>query len=645
MRMIRLLGSTCLVFGLALLPAAAQQRPIDYSPNGINLTKGRSWITTIFGQGPIPVSLLHTNNSPLVYTFIKDGQLQLTLDDAVALALENNLDIAIQRLNLPIADTDIMRARGGTAPRGVSTGIVSGTPGGGGPTTGGAGATGAAPGGTSTAVGGAGAGAAGIVSSTLGGGPPVPSFDPSFLSTYEISDATTPESITFITGTTQLITHTGTANFSYNQGFLPGTELSIGFQNSRTTSNNQRTLFNPTLNSGLQVSITQPLLQGFGASVNGRNLVIAKNNREISDIAFRQQVEATVAQVEDIYWNAVSARDAVTVAQGALALAEKILADNQRQVQIGTMAPLSVTQEQAVVATDRQSLITAQTNYEYNQLLLKNAVTKDMSDPRLADIPAVPTDKIAVSPNEPVQPVQDLIKQALQFRPELAISRINLVNQNISLRAVKQELLPTLDLIGAYGATGLAGQVVPGAGSNPFGGSGADLGPFIGGYGRALTNVFQGNYPTYTVGLQLNIPITNHSGQADVVRAQLELQQTQLQQQQQTNQIILEVRNAQFTVQQDRAAAAAAQEAVRLQQETLDAAQKKFNLGATTITEVITDQNALTQAQSNLVTSLTNYEEAKVNLERLTGTTLTANRISVQDAENGKISQMPHVRE
>lgn len=638
MRMIRLLGSTCLVFGLALLPAAAQQRPIDYSPNGINLTKGRSWIKTIFGQGPIPVSLLHTNNSSLVYTFIKDGQLQLTLDDAVALALENNLDIAIQRLNLPIADTDIMRARGGTAPRGVSTGIVSGTPGGGGPTTGGAGATGAAPGGTSTAVGGAGAGAAGIVSSTLGGGPPVPSFDPSFLSTYQISDATTPESITFITGTTQLITHTGTANFSYNQGFLPGTELSIGFQNSRTTSNNQRTLFNPTLNSGLQVSITQPLLQGFGASVNGRNLVIAKNNREISDIAFRQQVEATVAQVEDIYWNAVSARDAVTVAQGALALAEKILADNQRQVQIGTMAPLSVTQEQAVVATDRQSLITAQTNYEYNQLLLKNAVTKDMSDPRLADIPAVPTDTIAVSPNEPVQPVQDLIKQALQFRPELAISRINLVNQNISLRAVKQELLPTLDLIGAYGATGLAGEVVPGA-------SGADLGPFIGGYGRAVTNVFQGNYPTYTVGLQLNIPITNHSGQADVVRAQLELQQTQLQQQQQTNQIILEVRNAQFTVQQDRAAAAAAQEAVRLQQETLDAAQKKFNLGATTITEVITDQNALTQAQSNLVTSLTNYEEAKVNLERLTGTTLTANRISVQDAENGKISQMPHVRE
>ncbi|HZT74368.1 MAG TPA: TolC family protein [Terriglobales bacterium] len=643
--MIRLLGSTCLVFGLALLPAGAQQRPIDYSANGINLTKGRSWIKTIFGQGPIPVSLVHTNNSPLVYTFIKNGQLQLTLDDAVALALENNLDIAIQRLNLPIADTDIMRARGGTAPRGVSTGIVSGTPGGGGPTTGGAGATGAAPGGTTTAVGGAGAGAAGIVSSTLGGGPPVPSFDPSFLSTYEISDATTPESITFITGTTQLITHTGTANFSYNQGFLPGTELSIGFQNSRTTSNNQRTLFNPTLNSGLQISITQPFLQGFGASVNGRNLVIAKNNREISDIAFRQQVEATVAQVEDIYWNAVSARDAVTVAQGALALAEKILADNQRQVQIGTMAPLSVTQEQAVVATDRQNLITAQTNYEYNQLLLKNAVTKDMSDPRLADIPAVPTDTITVSPNEPVQPVQDLIKQALQYRPELAISRINLVNQNISLRAVKQELLPTLDLIGTYGATGLAGQVVPGAGSSPFGGGATDLGPFIGGYGRALTNVFQGNYPTYTVGLQLNIPITNHSGQADVVRAQLELQQTQLQQQQQTNQIILEVRNAQFTVQQDRAAVAAAQEAVRLQQETLDAAQKKFNLGATTITEVITDQNALTQAQSNLVAALTNYEEAKVNLERLTGTTLTANRISVQDAENGKISQMPHVRE
>lgn len=641
MRMIRLLGSACLLFAFAALPAAAQQRAIDYSPSGINYSKGRSWIGTLFGQDPIPVSLVKTNNSPLVYNFIKSGQLALTLDDAVALALENNLDIAIQRLNLPIADTDIMRARGGSVPRGVSTGIVSGTPGGGGPTTGGAGATGAAPGGTSTAVGGAGAGAAGIVSSTLGGGPPVPSFDPSFTTAVNVSNGTTPESVTFITGTSRLIAHTGSVNFGYSQGFLPGTQLSVGFQNSRSSTNNARSLFNPNYNSGLQISITQPLLQGFGTSVNGRNLVIAKNNREISDIAFRQQVEATVAQVEDIYWNAVSARDAVTVAQAALALANKILADNKRQVQIGTMAPLSVTQEQAVVATDQQTLITAETNYEYNQLLLKNAVTKDMSDPRLADIPAVPTDSITVAANEPVVPVQDLIKEALQYRPELAISRINLVNQGISLKAVRQELWPTLDLIGTYGASGLAGTVVPAATKGPFGG--APQPAFIGGYGQAFNNAF--NFPTYTAAIQLNIPIGNHAAQADAVRAQLELQQTKLQQQQQTNQIILEVRNAQFTVQQDRAAVQAAQEAVRLQQETLDAAQKKFNLGAAVITEVITDQNALTQAQSNLVASLTGYEEAKVNLERLTGTTLAANRISVQDAENQKITQMPHVRE
>ncbi|MGH8378362.1 MAG: TolC family protein, partial [Gammaproteobacteria bacterium] len=393
------------------------------------------------------------------------------------------------------------------------------------------------------------------------------------------------------------------------------------------------------------LQLTQPLLQGFGTSVNGRNLTLARNNREISDIAFRQQVEATVAQVEDIYWTTVSARDTVNVAQDALALAQTILKNNQRQVEIGTMAPLSVTQEQAVVATDQQNLITAQTNYEYNQLLLKNAVTKDMSDPRLADVPAVPTEEIAISPSATVQPVQDLIKEALQYRPELAINRINITNQVVSLKAVKQELLPTLDLIGEYGASGLAGTVIPANLGGTFGANGANLGPFTGGYGRAFSNVLQGNFPTYTVGLQLTIPIANHAGQADVVRAQLELQQSQLQQQQQTNQIILEVRNAQFAVQQDRAAVMAAQEAVRLQQETLDADQKKFNLGAAVITDVITAQSNLTQAKSSLVSTLANYKEAQVNLERLTGTTLTANRISVQDAENQHVTQMPHVRE
>lgn len=635
-------------------PAFAQQAPIDVNPSGVAYAHGRGWLTTLFGQQPLPVQPLHLSNSQLLYSLIQDGKLQLTLDDAIALALENNLDIAIQRLNLPLADADILRARAGAPLHGVSTGIVQGTLGGatatttsatGAVTATGAGATGGAPGGTSAGAGGAATGTAGVVTSELGAGPPVPALEPFFSSDLSISSQTTPESITFITGTTQLITHTGTANFSYNQGFLTGTALSVGFSNSRTSSNNARSLFNPTLNSGLTVSLTQPLLAGFGTSINGRNITIAKTDREISQVAFREQVESTVSQIEDIYWSVVSAKDAVAVAQDTLNLANTILQQNQKQVQIGTLAPIAVTQEEATVATDQQNLIVAQTNYEYQQLLLLNAVSKNLEDPRLDHIAVVPLTAINVSAEEPVQPVQDLIHQALQHRPELAISRMNISNQEISYKAIKNELLPTLDLIGAYGATGLAGAFNPAAATGPFGTSPGTVGGLTGGYPTAFNQTFTNAYPTYTVGLSLQIPIFNRSGQADAISAQLQLQQSRLQQQQQTNEIIIEVRNAQFTLEQDRAAVLAANKAVTLQQQTLDAARKEFQLGATTITTVITDQNALATAESNRITALANYEDAKVNLDQLTGRTLIANRISIRDAENGTISQMPQARE
>lgn len=635
-------------------PAFSQQAPIDVSPSGVAYAHGKGWLTTLFGQQPLPVQPLHLSNSQLLYSLIKDGKLQLTLDDAIALALENNLDIAIQRLNLPLADADILRARAGAPLHGVSTGIVQGTLGGatstttsttGAVTATGAGATGGAPGGTSAAAGGAATGTAGVVTSELGAGPPIPALEPFFSSGLSISSQTTPESITFITGTTQLITHTGTADFSYNQGFLTGTALSVGFTNSRTSSNNARSLFNPTLNSGLTVSLTQPLLAGFGTSINGRNITIAKTDREISQVSFREQVESTVSQIEDIYWSVVSAKDAVAVAQDTLNLANTILEQNKKQVQIGTLAPIAVTQEEATVATDQQNLIVAQTNYEYQQLLLLNAVSKNLEDPRLNNLAVVPLTPINISAQEPVEPVQDLIHQALEYRPELAISRMNISNQEISYKAIKNELLPTLDLIGTYGATGLAGAFNPAAATGPFGTSPGTVSGLTGGYSTAFNQTFTNAYPTYTVGFSLQIPIFNRSGQADAISAQLQLQQSRLQQQQQTNEIIIEVRNAQFTLEQDRAAVLAANKAVTLQQQTLDAARKEFQLGATTITTVITDQNALATAESNRVTALTNYEDAKVNLDQLTGRTLIANRISIRDAENGTISQMPQARQ
>lgn len=645
----RLLGSLllCLLGLAAFAPVLrAQNGAIDHNAAGVNYAQGRPWYATLFGQSPIPVPASDLRNSARVYALLHDGKLELSLDEAIALALENNLDIVIQRYNLPIADTDILRAGAGQSPRGVSNGLVAGTPGGGAAITSGAGAGGAGAGGTIPLPGGAGAGQAGIVTSTLGAGPPVPNFDPTLTTTISANDATTPQSVSFITGTTQLVSHTGQANFTYQQAWSPGTQLSVNFTNTRQSNNDVYNLFNPTLNSGLTVTLTQPLLQGFGTSVNGRNLVIARNNREISDIAFRHQVEATVTQVEEIYWDTVSARDTVQVARESLATAQTILRDDERQLRIGTMIPLDVAQQQSVVANDQQSLTTAETNYEYQKLLLLNAVTKNMTDPVLLNAEVVPTDEITLAPGGAVEPVQDLVREALEHRPELAISRVNLRNQAISMKAIHNELLPSLNLDASYGANALAGVSVPPGQLPAFFGGGGNRSFVAGesGIGSNLSSLIQGNYPTYAVGLTLTIPIRNRGAQADAIRAQLENRQSLAQYQQSVNEIVLEVRQAQFSLQQDRAAVKAAQQAVQLDEQTLAADRKRVALGAGVISTVITDQSNLTGARQNLVATLSNYQIARVQMNELVGRTLAADRISIQEAETGRVTQLPQAR-
>jgi len=629
-----LLGS---LVGVGLvMGASAQTHSVDVSPDGINFAKGRGWKTSLFGQRETAVAPADLGNTDRIHSLLKDGKLYLSLNDAIALAIENNLDIAIQRYNLSIADTDIMRAHAGGTPRGVSTGVVSGTPGGGG-TSSGAGASGSGAGGTSSGSGGAGAGSAGLVTSTTGGGPAVGNLDPFFSSNLRIDSNTTPETTSFITGTNQLISHTGTANFNYNQAFLTGTSLVVGFQNQRQSSNNGRSQINPFLSSGLQVQLTQHLLQGFGTGVNNREIRISKNNREISDVSFRQQVMATVTQIENIYWDLVNANETLKVAEDSVRLANKTLSDNQRQVQIGTLAPIEITRARSAVATNQQTLIVAQTNLLYQGLLLKNAITKNLNDPILAAADVVPTDQIHLADTDPVEPIQDLIKEALQYRPELAISRIDMTNRRITLQGVRDELKPTVDLVAAYSGSGLAGTPT----IDPRTGLPYDLGSFSGGYGRSLHHALAGNYPDYAVGINVQIPIFNRSGQADVIRSQLELRQAQLRQQQQSNQIVIEVRNAQYTLQQNRARVLAAQDAVTLSRQTLDAEQKKFNLGASTVTNVITSERDLTQAQSNLVSAMTDYQKSRTTLNQLTGRTLASDRVSIIDAENGHVTTMP----
>lgn len=604
---------------------------------------------------PQHVSPPNLSNTPRISELMHDGKLMLSIDDAVALALENNLDIAIARYNLNIADTDVLRAKAGASILGVNAGVVQNTPGGG---VGGLGGqVGSGTGGTSAGAGGAGAGLGGLVGSTLGLGPLITSFDPILTGTLQIDHARFECSSPFC-GSVQ---NTGTANFAYQQGFQWGTNMSVGFNNTRITTNNPFNIESPILNSGFQFRLTQHLLQGFGFAPNDRFLRIAKNNREISDVAFRLQVTTTVDQIENMYWDLVFAYENVRVQQESLAFAQKTLSDNQKQVQIGSLAPIEVVRAQSTVATDQQALTLAQTNLELQQLLMKNALSRTLVDPRLADAEVIPTSTIQLPRQEEIIPTQDLVNDALSHRPELAEARINLSNTQISNKAVRSALLPSLDLFAYYGGAGLGGAQNPvnlcvneplqaqadGFCSGPdqaFKGSPTinPITPSVS-YGSTLNELVNSSAPDKGAGLTLNIPIRNRAAQAAQVRSELEYRQAQMRVQQIENQVRIEVRNAQFAVQQNRASVAAAQAAVELGHQSLDAEQKKFSLGASTSTLVLQNESALATAESTLLSAMAAYEKSRLELDRATGLLLDHAGIVMADAERGEVTHMPNV--
>src|SRR5208337_882386 len=398
-------------------PSAQKAAPSSSQPFDVKeYAKPRSHFPDPAGPYiPRRVEPPNLTNTARIDQLMHDGKLYISMNDAVTLALENNLDIAIARYNLNIADTDIWRAKAGfNTILGVNNGVVQNTPGGG---VGGLGTqVGSGQGGTSVAAGGAGVGAGGLVVSTLGSGPTITSFDPILTGTLQFDRQEFNCGSPFC-GRSQ---NTTTGNFFYTQGFQWGTNMAIGFNNSRVTSDNSFTGLSPTLNSNFQLRLTQHLLQGFGFAPNTRFIQIAKNNREISDVAFRLQITTTVDQIENMYWDLVYAYENVRVQKEQLAFAQKTLSDNQKQVEIGTLAPIEVVRAQSTVASDQQTLTVALTNLQLQQLLMKNALSRTLVDPVLADAEVIPTSTMELPAEEAVAPTQDLVNDALSHRPELA---------------------------------------------------------------------------------------------------------------------------------------------------------------------------------------------------------------------------------
>ncbi|MGA8274434.1 MAG: TolC family protein [Candidatus Sulfotelmatobacter sp.] len=600
---------------------------------------------------PQEVAQPNMGNSPRIDSLMRDGKVYLSIDDAVALTLENNLDLDIARYNLNIADTDYLRAKSGANILGVNAGIVQNTPGGG---VGGLGGTvGSGTGGTTVAASGVGTGTNGLVSSTLGIGSNITSFDPVFTSTLQL-DKNDSESISVLSPVPVVGQNTYTADFAYTQGFQWGTAFSVGFDNTHIATNNPTSLLTPAIGSNFQFKITQNLLQGFGSLPNLRFVRIAKNNREISDVAFRLQIITTVDQIENMYWDLVYAYENVRVQHEALTYAQKALDDSRKQAKVGTAPPIQVVSSQSTVSTDEQNLILAQNNLQLEELLMKNALSRSIEDPTFAEAEVIPTSTMQLPEQEPVTPTQDLINQALNHRAELVESRIDLNSRDLSSKAVRNALLPTLDAFAYYGGSGVGGNVNPTvlppacnpAVSSCFSGSSAPP-PFANGgpvgYGSTLNQLVNSTAPDKGVGLTLSIPLRNREAQANQVRAELEYRQAQVRLHQLENQVRIEVRNAQFDVKQNRASVQAAQYAVDFARQTFDADQQKLKVGLTTTTAILQDASVLTTSESNLVSAKAAYEKSCIELDRATGLLLDHSNIDVAEATRGQVTHLPSV--
>jgi len=567
-------------------------------------------------------------NSPRLENLIRDGKLYVSLHDAIALAIENNLDLAYFRYNFPIAQTDYARTKAGGSVNGVNTGIVqSSTQGGfagGGSNSGGAGSGSAA------------AGAGGIVTSTLGAGTAVASFDPT-LNFRGFTDHTiSQEGNAFNYGVSTFKQNTIEGLANYTQNFPLGTGLAVNYEGQRFANNSPYEAINPSLYSNFQVMFTQQLLAGFGISTNERYTHIAKKNLQITDLAFRAQVIATVTQVENIYWDLVNAYLDEQVKERSLAFAQRTLQDDQKQLQLKAIPALQVSKDESDVATSEGDLTVSRATLRLNELLIKNALTKTDNED-FDEMPVVPLDRAAPADPNATKSIGDLIVEAEKNRPDVAEDEIAMQVAKMSLKSIRSELLPTLNVYGLYAGAGIAGPKNPAC--NLGAAECASVLPV--GFGGMLQNTFNYSSPEYQVGMNLSINLRNRVAKADQFRASLEFRQRQITFEEQKKSIRFDVRNSLFALQQAQARVDAATKARDLAQHTFDVTQQEQQLGAKSSSDTLAAQHDLSLAESLLVTTQTAYEKAKVDIDRATGETLQQTGVSIDDAKTGVVSHEP----
>lgn len=585
-----------------------------------------------------PVRPVDLTNSPLIHQLLRAGNIYLSLSDAITLAIQNNLDIELERYGLPAADMEVLRTKGGGVPRGILYTVNEVPVGVGGP---------ASPLITSAAAPEIATGAIPTNPSELGAlveqqdnlattgtvpfsnGSPVPIFDPAITGQFSWTHQTNPQSNPFSVNTNNLISTIGLADAGFVQGFAAGTQINMGFNNTTETLNSGVYPYSPFTSSNLGFTITQPLLRGFGVAVNRRFIRIAQNEQRIANLLLRQQLIATVYGVVRLYTDLVALYEDVKVQEETLASAEKLYSDTQARVEEGTQAPIELTRANAQVYAIRQDLIDAQGLLQEQEAIVKNVITRrTANDPELLTARIIPTDTIEVPATDEIRPIQDLLADAYANRPDLQQANLQTANSKIYIEGDHNNLLPEIDLVGIAQNNGLAGQINPLATNVTTN--------FIGGYGSALDQLFSAKYPTYGVGLNITIPLRNRIAQSDLARDQVMLRQTEIREQQLRNQAQLEVQDALIAMQRARSSYEAALKTQALQQESLEAEQAKFDVGASTSFFIIQYESYLAQARSTVVVAKSAYLKARAALERATATILQDNHVSIDDAIRGR---------
>jgi outer membrane protein len=609
---------TCLFACCAGLASA--QNGIEIEP----ATGGLGWLTRPYQARYVPP--IRLNNSSRLQTLIRAGNVYLTAQDAVALAVENNPDIELQRYGPLLAQEVLKRAQSGGALRSVGLGLSQGP-------------QSVSLQGVSTSSGGGVGLSAGSGVSSGGGivtqlGPQIPSLDPTVVVFANFAHSTTPQSNTFLTGTTSLIADTRQFQAQYSQNWIYGTSASLTYASQYTNLNSQFFSLNPYTSGFLDFQITQNLLQGFGSAVNGRNIRVQKNNVKVTDLQFKQQVILTVSAVLNLYWDLVAFDEDVRARKQQLAAAQQLFEDNKKQVEIGALAEIEITRAEAQVYAAQQDLVIAQTNRMQQETVLKNALTRDgIAAAGLSGIHVVTLDAIKIPSTDDLRPAEEMMAEALTNRVEIEQSKLNIDSNKMNLVGIKNSLKPTLQAFAELTNNGLTGDLTALGAQQP------PIYYFSGGYGNMVAQIFRRNFPNYSAGFALNIPLRNRAAQSDYVTSMLELRQNELNLKKNVNQVRVDVDNAIVGLQQARARYEAAVKGRELQQQTLDSDQKRFIFGAGTAYQVVQDQRDLASALSSEVQAMANMTHARITLDQALGRTLDVNNVAVSEALKGHLSR------